>query len=274
MKRAVTSTLAADFTAAALDWIVPQWPAPDAVRAFVTTRNAGSSVEAYLPSAPQWLHQVHGNRVVTFATTAAMDSPHRGGVAMAPETAASVDVRVGDAAADVNAPVGDAAVTRYTGVVLAIRCADCLPVFLSDRDANVVGAAHAGWRGLAAGVIENTVEAMRSDPSRITAWLGPCIGSAVFEVGTDVREACVAGDRDAAVAFAPGRPGKWFADLETLARRRLARAGVTAVHGGGMCTLSDPVRFFSFRRDGTSGRMAALIWIDADGRAAGHGKVA
>ncbi len=262
MKRAVTSPLAADFAAAALDWIVPQWPAPDAVRAFVTTRNAGSSVEAYLPSAPQWLHQVHGNRVVTFGTTTAINSPHRGG-----ETIAA------GSAADVNAPVGDAAVTRYAGVVLAIRCADCLPVFLSDPDATVVGAAHAGWRGLAAGVIENTLEAMRSDPSRITAWLGPCIGSAVFEVGTDVREAFLADDRDAAAAFAPGRPGKWFADLESLARRRLARAGVTAVYGGGMCTLSDPARFFSFRRDGTSGRMAALIWIDANGRAADHAEV-
>lgn len=262
MKRAVASTLPADFTAAALDWIVPQWPAPDAVRSFVTTRNGGSRAEAYLPSAPQWLHQIHGNRVVTFGSTAAMNSPHRGGEPIAPE-----------AVADVNAPVGDAAVTRNTGVVLAIRCADCLPVFLSDRDANVVGAAHAGWRGLAAGVLENTVEAMRSDPARITAWLGPCIGPAAFEVGTDVREAFVTGDRDAATAFVPGRPGKWFADLERLARRRLARAGVTDVNGGGMCTLSDPVRFFSFRRDGTGERMAALIWIDANGRAAGHGKI-
>lgn len=262
MKRAVTSTLAADFTAAALDWIVPQWPAPDAVRSFVTTRNSGSSVEAYLPSAPHWLHQVHGNRVVTFGSAAAMNSPHRGDEAIAPETAT-----------DVNAPVGDAAVTRNAGVVLAIRCADCLPVFLSDRDANVVGAAHAGWRGLAAGVLESTIEAMRSNPARITAWLGPCIGPAAFEVGTDVREAFVTGDRDAAAAFAPGRPGRWFADLERLARRRLAQAGVTDVHGGGMCTLSDPVRFFSFRRDGTSGRMAALIWIDADGRATDHGKI-
>lgn len=262
MKRAVTSTLGADFAAAALDWIVPQWPAPDAVRSFVTTRNDGRSVETYLPSAPQWLHQIHGNHVVTFGSTTALSLPQRDGATIAPETATGV-----------NAPVGDAAVTRDAGVVLAIHCADCLPVFLSERDANAVGAAHAGWRGLAAGVIENTVEAMRSDPARITAWLGPCIGPAAFEVGAEVREAFVTDDRDAAAAFAPGRPGKWFADLECLARRRLARAGVTDVNGGGMCTLSDPVRFFSFRRDGTSGRMAALIWIDADGRAAEHGKI-
>lgn len=259
-------TLAARFDAAGLDWIVPQWPAQPAVRAFVTTRNGGVSdgprasldvgshplhgddpdsaaivenrrrIEAWLPSAPQWLDQVHGTRVVT------IDGPSG--------TASSAGVQA------------DGAVTRRRGSVLAIRSADCLPVLLCDRAGEVIGAAHAGWRGLAAGVLENAIAAMGAAPAHIVAWLGPAIGRTAFEVGGEVREAFIAADHDAITAFEPGGPGKWLADLELLARQRLMRAGVTAVHGGGMCTMSDPSRYFSYRRDRRTGRMAALIWID------------
>ena len=267
-----TMPLAARFDAAGLDWIVPQWPAHPAVRAFVTTRNGGVSdgpcasldvgshplhddaadtaaivenrrrIQAWLPSAPQWLDQVHGTRVLC------IDTP--------PDAASSAAMQA------------DAAVTRRHGTVLAIRTADCLPVFLSDRAGGVVGAAHAGWRGLAAGVLENAVAAMGAAPAHIVAWLGPAIGRTAFEVGDEVREAFMAADRDAITAFEPGAPGKWLADLEMLARQRLARAGVTAVHGGGMCTMSEPSRYFSYRRDRRTGRMAALIWIDAPARRA------
>ncbi len=266
MTAPATMTLAARFDAAGLDWIVPHWPAHPAVRAFVTTRNGGVGagpcasldvgghplrgddahtaaivenrrrIQAWLPSAPRWLDQVHGTRVV------------------------SID---GGAAEQPAEPIqADAAVTRRRGTVLAIRSADCLPVFLCDRDGEVVGAAHAGWRGLAAGLLENAVAAMGAAPARIAAWLGPAIGRTAFEVGDEVRDAFVSADRDAITAFAPGASGKWLADLEMLARQRLARAGVTTIHGGGMCTMSDPSRFFSYRRDRRTGRMAALIWID------------
>lgn len=267
MTTAEATTLAARFEAAGLDWIVPQWPVPPAVRAFVTTRNGGASegscasldagghplcgdaayvaavlenrrrIQTWLPSAPHWLDQVHGTRVVR------IDGVH---------PAPSAD-----------AIRADAAVTRECRTVLAIRAADCLPVLLSDREGEVVGAAHAGWRGLAAGVLENTVAAMDCPPSDIVAWLGPAIGRSAFEVGDEVREAFTAVDRRAATAFLPVKSGKWLADLATLARQRLARAGVDDVHGGGMCTMSDPLRWFSYRRDRTTGRMAALIWIEA-----------
>ncbi|MGE5668695.1 MAG: peptidoglycan editing factor PgeF [Betaproteobacteria bacterium] len=268
MTTAEAATLAARFEAAGLDWIVPQWPAPPAVRAFVTTRNGGVSegpcasldaggqplrgepayvaavlenrrrIEAWLPSPPHWLDQVHGTQVVRIDD--AQPAPSEGRIR------------------------ADAAVTRARGAVLAIRAADCLPVLLCDRRGEAVGAAHAGWRGLAAGVLENAVAAMDCPASRIVAWLGPAIGRRAFEVGDEVREAFTAVDPRAATAFAPVKSGKWLADLGALARQRLARAGVDDVHGGGMCTLSDPLRWFSYRRDRTAGRMAALIWIDTD----------
>ncbi|HEV2221349.1 MAG TPA: peptidoglycan editing factor PgeF [Casimicrobiaceae bacterium] len=268
--------LAEQFAAAGIDWIVPRWPAPARVHAFVTTRNGGVSegsrasldagshplrgepadiaaivenrrrIGAWLPTAPHWLEQVHGAQVVTIEATGA--------------SRAADEVRA------------DAAVTRRLGTVLAVRVADCLPVFLSDREGAVIAAAHAGWRGLAAGVLENTVATMATQPSQLVAWLGPAIGRTAFEVGDEVREALTAGDPGAARAFERRAPGKWLADLEALARRRLARAGVDAVHGGGMCTMSDPSRLFSYRRDRTLGRMAALIWIAAPaGRLLGAG---
>ena len=258
--------VAARVAAAGLDWIIPAWPAPRGVRALFTTRNGVDargvptasfdpgrpaapgddaatkdaiaanrrSIERFLPSAPHWLDQVHGAVVVD------VDRPHR--------------------ARDDTRPRADAAVTRAEDVVLAIRVADCLPALFAATDGSVLGAAHAGWRGLAAGVLENTVAAMRCAPAHIVAWLGPCIGAAAYEVGDDVRDAFVGSDAGAAAAFARGRSGKWQADLRALARRRLAVAGVTFVHGADLCTSSDPARFFSFRRDGAKGRMAAFVW--------------
>jgi polyphenol oxidase len=237
------------------DWIVPDWPAPGNVRAFITTRAGGTSGGPYasfnlglrtaddpaavaanraalrslLPQEPVWLRQVHGNRVID---------------------------------ADAPPPLleADAAVARKAGTVCAIMIADCVPVLLTDLTGSTVAAAHAGWRGLAGGVIENTVRDMRCPPETLLAFLGPGIGPRAFEVGADVRDAFIGGDPDAQSAFVPGKPGKWLADLFTLARRRLARAGVPAVFGGELCTHSDPARFFSHRRNPVTGRMAALIW--------------
>jgi YfiH family protein len=258
--------LRARFALAGLDWIVPRWDAPAQVMGFVTTRNGGVSeakarsldlgsastdaseqaraaidenrrrVEAFLPSPPAWLAQVHGNDVAA-VDGEAVARAHGGVVARA-----------------------DAAVTRDADVVLAVRVADCLPVLLADRDEGAIGVAHAGWRGLAAGVIENTVAAMRCTPARIVAWLGPAIGPRAFEVGPDVRDAFVKRDASAAAAFVATGHAKWHADLAALARMRLARAGVRSIHGADLCTYADPARFFSFRRDGTSGRMGAFLW--------------
>lgn len=185
-----------------------------------------------LPSAPHWLEQVHGTAVVRF------DAPP-----------------AGDAE-----PVADAAVTSAPGVVLAILTADCLPVLLAARDGGEIGAAHAGWRGLAAGVLEATVQAMHTPARDLIAWLGPAAGPHAYEIGPEVREAFLARDPDAAGAFAATRPGHWRVDLYALARRRLAAVGVQAVHGGGECTIRDPTRYFSHRRDGRSGRLATLAW--------------
>lgn len=237
--------------------IIPDWPAPPAVRALATTRHGGVSTGPYaslnlgghvgddpgavaenrrrlrtlLPAEPVWLQQVHGTRVVDAAAPA-------GGI-----------------------PEADAAFVRTPGIVCAVLTADCLPVLLCDAEGTAVAAAHAGWRGLAAGVLEETVGAMAADPGRLLAWLGPAIGPAAFEVGDEVRAAFTAGDQGAAAAFVPGPPGKWFADLYALARRRLGRMGVTRVHGGGFCTFGESARFYSFRRERNTGRMATLVWI-------------
>lgn len=181
-----------------------------------------------LPSAPRWLRQVHGVRVVR--------DP------------------------GLEEPEADAAVTAVPGTVLAILTADCLPVVLSARDGSEVAAAHAGWRGLCAGVLEATVGAMRTAPADVIAWLGPCAGPDAYEIGDEVFDAFVHQDAGAASAFVATRPGHWRVDLYALARRRLAAAGVTSVHGGGLCTMSDPGRFFSHRRDHRSGRLATLVW--------------
>ncbi|HEX8741303.1 MAG TPA: peptidoglycan editing factor PgeF [Casimicrobiaceae bacterium] len=264
------TTVAARIAAARLDWIVPQWPVPETIEAFVTTRNgrdeaghptafdpggharpqdaaAAAAVLAdrarlasFLPAEPHWLEQVHGADVVRVGAQSAAPAPR-----------------------------ADAAVTRAHGIVLAIRVADCLPVLFCNRAGTVVGAAHAGWRGLAAGVLENTVAALECDAADVVAWIGPGIGRDAFEVGAEVREAFTEHDAGAAAAFTAGRAGRWHADLQALARRRLARAGVGAVHGGGMCTSADAARFYSWRRERARGRMAALIWI-ARGAVAGR----
>jgi len=247
-----------DFKAA---WIVPDWPCPSPVRALITTRCGGVSTGPYysmnlgdavgdrpenvvqnrqclakhLPSTPKWLRQVHGSDVV--------------------------------AAEQINGTVeADASYTTIADTVCIVGIADCLPVLLCDRGARVVAVAHAGWRGLCAGVIENTVKSMQHAAGNIAAdeilaYLGPAIGPSAFEVGDEVRTAFVQCDSRAASAFQQHLPGKWMADLFELARQRLNRAGVVAIHGGGVCTYSDSVRFFSHRRDKISGRMAALVWM-------------
>jgi YfiH family protein len=186
-----------------------------------------------LPSRPHWLRQVHGTRVL-----------HVHG----PPT-------------DDEEPEADALVTTAPGVVLAILSADCLPVVLAAADGSEVAAAHAGWRGLAAGMLEATVAAMNTPPAALGAWLGPAAGPAAYEVGAEVRDAFLARDAAAAAAFRATRPGHWHVDLYALARQRLAAAGVHQVHGGGLCTISDGFRFHSHRRDGRGGRMATLAWL-------------
>jgi hypothetical protein len=209
--------------------IHPDWPAPARVRALVTTRG---EAEPALPAPPAWLRQVHGTRVV-------------------------------DAAEALDRPEADAAVARRAGAVCAVQAADCLPVLLADEAGTVVGAAHAGWRGLAAGVIEATVEEMRVPAGTLMAWLGPAIGPAHYEVGAEVRDAFLARDAGAAAAFVAHRPGHWLLDLYAVARQRLAARGVRRVHGGGLCTYSDPARFPSWRRDRTRERIAAFVWLES-----------
>jgi hypothetical protein len=260
MSATSAAALAAELRDARLDWIVPDWPAPARVCALATTRSGGVSAgsyaamnlgrgggdepaaleenrrrfERFLPAQPIPLAQVHGTAVATL---------HR-------DTTAS--------------PTADAAVTREAGVVCSVLTADCLPVLLTDRAGSAVGIAHAGWRGLAAGVLEATVDALArlgAERGNLLAWLGPAIGPAAFEVGADVHAAFCDTDPGADAFFAAGRPDKWHADLYGLARRRLARAGVASVHGGGQCTYTEAARFFSYRRERHSGRMATAVWL-------------
>ncbi len=185
-----------------------------------------------LPANPLWLQQVHGARVLD------MDSP--GAPAAAP---------------------ADAAVTRQPGKVLAILVADCMPVLFASEDGQVIGAAHAGWRGLAAGVLEATIAAMHVPAAKLCAWLGPAIGPEHFEVGAEVRAAFVAGNPAAAAGFSANPRGRWQCDLALLARQRLAAAGLTRISGAAHCTYADAARCYSYRRDGQTGRMAALLWL-------------
>jgi YfiH family protein len=247
------------------DFLFPAWNAPARIRALQTTRRGGVSEAPYddgagdggfnlglhvgddprrvlqnrdklrarLPAEPAWLTQVHGTRVVR-----------------------------AEQAED--APQADAAIATTPGVVCAIQTADCLPVLLADADGRAVGAAHAGWRGLAHGVLEDTVGALcEAGAGDILAWLGPAIGPQRFEVGQEVFDAFAGRDAELASAFASaGRPGKYLADLYALATRILRKAGVRDIAGGGFCTVSDARRFYSYRRDGVTGRMATLIWIE------------
>lgn len=236
--------------------IVPDWLAPPSVNALQTTRRGGVSYAPYdsmnlgehvgdnpltvarnrellnrrLPSEPVWLEQVHGTGVVN-------------------ADMAGCRVRA------------DACIARQRGSVCAVMTADCLPVLLCDTQGTVVGAAHAGWRGLCDGVIEATVRAMQVAPQNLMAWLGPAIGQDAFEVGDEVRAAFVTVQPQAASAFIPGQSGKWFADICTLARLRLNALGIVQIYGGGYCTYRECERFFSYRRDGTTGRMGTFIWL-------------
>lgn len=212
----------------------------DAVRA----NRAALRTLAGLPVRPRWLRQVHGTDVLRFGE----------------DDVAAIDAADDDLAVSGEA---DAAVTDAPGVVLAILTADCLPVLFASRDGRRIGAAHAGWRGLHAGVLEATVAAMQAPADGLVAWLGPAAGPTAYEVGTEVFDAFTSHDAASATHFTPTRPGHWHADLFALARRRLHAAGVTAVAGGDACTLTEPARFFSHRRDGRSGRMATLVWRDA-----------
>ena len=240
------------------DLIEADWEAPPGVRALFTLRTGGVSAPPFdsfncavhvgddpaavrrnrqrlreqlgLPGELAWLEQVHGARVVELTGRPGPLGP------------------------------ADAAVTRAAGRVCVVQVADCLPVLLSSRSGEVVGAAHAGWRGLAAGVLEATVRALGVEPAEVLAWLGPAIGPGHFEVGEEVREAFLEADSGAAAAFVSNPRGRWQCDLYALARRRLAALGVARVCGGQWCTYADTARFFSYRRDGRCGRMAALIW--------------
>lgn len=240
-------------------WLPANWSAPSVVRAGVTTRLGGVSRPPYaelnlaehvgddpatvkknrarlrrflaLPSEPRWLNQVHGVQVNT-------------------------DTQL--------CPEADASVTREPGQVCVVMTADCLPVLFCDRAGAVVAAAHAGWRGLAAGVISETVQRMRVEPREVMAWLGPAIGPRVFEVGDEVRTRFVDLGEDYAQAFVAHTLDKWLMNIYTVARLQLSGLGVTQVFGSEYCTYEDAQRFYSFRRDGQTGRMASLIWIQPD----------
>lgn len=238
-------------------WFEPDWARPASVGALSTTRQGGLSLSpwssfnlgthvgddpahvaanraqlrAALPAEPAWLNQVHGVTVVDAATVQGV-------------------------------PDADASVSRRPGAVCVVMTADCLPVLFCDRAGTVVAAAHAGWRGLHAGVLEETLAAMQVDPAQVLAWIGPAIGPRAFEVGSEVRAAFLDVQPQAEAAFVPSvAPGKWLADLPALARLRLNAAGVCAVAGGNLCTHDEPERFFSYRRDGQTGRLASLIWL-------------
>lgn len=237
--------------------LIPDWPAPANVKALQTTRQGGVSAAPYdslnlgehvgdaslnvarnrvllnplLPGEPVWLEQVHGSLVVNADMASCL-------------------------------PQADACIARHRESVCVVMTADCLPVLLCDKQGSVVGAAHAGWRGLAAGVIEATVQAMNVVPQNLMAWLGPAISQDAFEVGEEVRAAFVAAHPQAVSAFAAGQSGKWLADIYALARIRLNALGITQIYGGNYCTYREREDFFSYRRDGTTGRMGTFIWLE------------
>jgi len=230
-----------------------------------------------LPTEPVWLEQVHGTVVVQLGAAAARTRPLADVARAATNTdfGGAVDVTVharavadvalaGGAEGTASLPTGDAAVACGAGHVCAIRVADCMPVLFAARDGSAVAAAHAGWRGLAAGVLEATVRRLAVPPSQLIAWMGPAIGSAHFEVGDEVRAAFTATDAGAASAFVANERGRWQCDLYALARRRLTAIAVSGIYGGGWCTFADSERFFSYRRNSQCGRMAALIWIESE----------
>lgn len=238
------------------EFIIPDWPAPANVKALQTTRAGGISTGSYaslnlgdhvkdnplhvahnrqslspfLPTEPVWLQQVHGIRVIDASTSSCLET-------------------------------ADASFSTRKEVVCVTMTADCLPVLLCDEAGTVVAAIHAGWRSLCDGVIEAAVEVMPGEASHLMAWLGPAIGPEAFEVGGEVRQQFIVHDAQAEAAFRP-HGNKWLGDLYTIARQRLQSSGITRIYGGGRCTYSEPESFFSFRRDGDTGRMATFIWLE------------
>lgn len=208
--------------------ITPDWPTPGNVIAGTTTRNTEDGIPA---ENLRFLNQVHGAVVVSAGAVRDADKP--------------LDA--------------DAVTGQHPGDICAVRTADCLPVLFCATDGSCVAAAHAGWRGLAAGVLENTISTMKCGASHLIAWLGPAISQPNFEVGGEVREAFLTHDGAAEACFEPNARGRWQADLYALARQRLAAAGVDAIYGGGWCTYADPERFFSYRRDQETGRMVSFV---------------
>ena len=252
-------------TASAIELIAPDWPAPPNVRAFTTTRMGGESGSPYdslnlavgagdapavvarnrarvrtylgLDHEPCWLEQVHGSNVVLAARY---------------DCAPRADASVGDAGSP----------------PCVVLTADCLPVVLSDTSGTRIGIAHAGWRGLASGVIARCIDFMDRPGRELLAWLGPAIGPESYEVGSEVREACLAAAPGAGSAFvpSPARKGHWLANLYAIASCQLASLGVVHTYGGGFCTFADERRFFSHRRDGNTGRFATLAWVHDPGQ--------
>ncbi|MCI0401847.1 MAG: peptidoglycan editing factor PgeF [Gammaproteobacteria bacterium] len=241
-------------------WIEADWPAPSWIHAVTTTRDGGVSAPPFaglnlaeevgdrpeavaynrsllkdclrLPSEPNWLKQQHGTRVIEI-----------------PDAGKNREV--------------DGACTEQDGVICAVLTADCLPLLLCDRQGTRVAAVHAGWRGLSAGVIEAALALLQRPANEVLAWLGPAIGPQKYEVGPEVRDAFLESTNSASKAFASHSPGHWLADLYGLARGQLRERGITKIYGGNYCTFSDPDNFFSHRRDGATGRMATLIWIES-----------
>jgi len=252
------------------DFLIPDWPAPANINAFTTTRAAGVSEGPYssfniathvnddnqrvlqnraylkqtlnLPTEPMWLDQVHGTHVVNAA-----------------EVSSTSSSSIGQALIK-----ADASFSCGTDDVCVVMTADCLPVLICNRQGTKVAAVHAGWRGLQAGVIEDTIDALQENPANLLLWLGPAIGPRAFEVGDEVRQAFIRQMPETAKAFEANKPGHWLADIYLLARIRLQQKGVNAIYGGGLCTYTDSSRFYSYRRDGghdgNTGRMASLIW--------------
>jgi polyphenol oxidase len=238
--------------------ITPDWPAPANVKALQTTRLGGVSSTPYdslnlgdhvgdvplsvarnrmllnnlMPSEPVWLEQVHGTNVANADIASCL-------------------------------PRADACIAQHRDAVCVVMTADCLPLLLCDTQGSVVGAVHAGWKGLAAGVVEAAVQAMDVEPQNLIAWLGPAISQQAFEVGEEVLAVFVDDDPQAVAAFIPGQPSKWFADIYALTRLRLNALGITQVYGGGFCTYREHERFFSYRRDGVTGRMGTFIWLSS-----------
>lgn len=237
--------------------LIPNWPAPPNIRALQTTRIGGFSRAPYdslnlgshvsdapldvarnrillntlMPSEPVWLEQVHGTVVANADNPGCL-------------------------------PQADACIATHRSAVCVVMTADCLPVLLCDQQGTVVGAVHAGWKGLAAGVIEATVQTMNVPAQNLMAWLGPAISQPAFEVGAEVREVFIAADPKAESAFVAGQGGKWLADIYALARIRLNALGITQIYGSDYCTYKDTQRFFSYRRDGVTGRIGTFIWLE------------